>query len=484
MTKIFDGLRPFQIAELTIMMLMAVAIPLSWLAAQYCEVALAVCAVLKVIFDQKFQFNDKQMKFKWVYVVFALTWLAYFIGMIHTQNQSVGWAQVSKKLGFLVFPLVFLISDMSYLTKDRVRTIFYCFTISILVYFLANFSWAIYDVIFRDYAVKRLFDNKLLKIYYVHHTYMSMYATLAMVFCFVEIIEKQKMKAFNIIAIVLLVVFVFLLNSRAGQLCLILVIIALWVWMTFVKQMKKAGIISSVVAVVFFAVVCMVAPSVFSRLSYTLKNIISEDSTDRRIVQLKAGNAVIKENWLFGVGSGDRSDEILASYINYRNVLVEKIVPIKGASEADFEQGRKELLKKIMQITADDTWNEPNEDMFVFIKEKSAYYKCDAESVRNVAAEYIFTENAIFHELNTHNQFTDTIISVGILGLLLMLGYFIIPLVLGIVNKRFDIVYFAFLLIIGFNALFESLFEAQKGIIFFCFFNVLLFEHVFVRENK
>ena len=35
--------------------------------------------------------------------------------------------------------------------------------------------------------------------------------------------------------------------------------------------------------------------------------------------------------------------------------------------------------------------------------------------------------------------------------------------------------YFSFLLMIGFNMLFESVFEVQMGIIFFCFFNSLLF---------
>ncbi|MBR4136770.1 MAG: hypothetical protein IKU05_00005, partial [Bacteroidales bacterium] len=67
-------------------------------------------------------------------------------------------------------------------------------------------------------------------------------------------------------------------------------------------------------------------------------------------------------------------------------------------------------------------------------------------------------------------------------GLLLLLAYFVIPLVLWIKTKTFDMLYFSFLMMIGFNALFESVFEVQLGIIFFCFFNSLLFTLSFRPE--
>ena len=67
MNDIFKGLRPFQTAELLIMMLLAFAIPFSWLAAQYLEIALLLCAILKLVIDQKFKMNESQLKFKWAY---------------------------------------------------------------------------------------------------------------------------------------------------------------------------------------------------------------------------------------------------------------------------------------------------------------------------------------------------------------------------------------------------------------------------------
>ena len=486
MLKIFEGLKPYQKAEFLIMLFLAFAIPFSWLVAQYCEVALLVCAVLKVVFYQKCKPNERQLRFKWAYIIFALTWAIYFIGMIYTKNQSEGWAQVSKKLGFLIFPMIFLFSDMSYLTKDRVRAIFYCLVVSVLVFFLIQFGWALYDVIIKRVDTSRLFDVELMRIVYVHHSYMSMYAAVAMVFCAVELVEQKKMrtKILNAIAVLLLIVFVFLLDSRAGLLFMLLEIITLWVWITFVKKQKRFGMISLGALVLILAMVGFAVPNVYSRLAVTIKNLTSENRTDRRLVQLKGSLSAFEDNWLIGVGSGDRSDEILASYLRYRDKLVDEIIPMKGVDTHEFEEGRDQLLQKIMELTDYDTWNESNDETVRFIKEKSEDYKCDGASVDKVYVEYIYTSNAIYHELNTHNQFVDTMISVGIIGLLLMMAYFVVPLVLWIKTRRFDILFFLFLFAIGFNAMFESVFETQKGIIFFCFFNVLLFNTSFINDIK
>ena len=214
MKKIFDGLRPFQKAELLIMMLLAFAIPFSWLAAQYCEVALLLCAVLKFIFDQKCQLNENQKRFKWAYIIFAMTWVIYLVGMIYTDNQSFGWMQVSKKLGFLIFPMIFLFSDMSYITKQRLKAIGNTLILGCILFFFMNLVYAVYDVIFNGETTARFFDQELMKWYYVHHSYLSMYASLGLMFCFMGIFEntERKVKIINILAYIILVVFIILVS--------------------------------------------------------------------------------------------------------------------------------------------------------------------------------------------------------------------------------------------------------------------------------
>jgi O-antigen ligase len=471
MKKIFEGLRPFQKAELLIMMLLAFAIPFSWLAAQYCEVALLVCAVFKVIFDQKFKFNKDQMKYKWAYIIFAMTWLMYLIGMLYTENQSVGWAQVSKKLGFLIFPMIFLFSDMSYMTKQRLKAIGNALVLGCILFFFMNFFYALFDDIFKDATIDRFFDQELMTpLYYVHHSYLSMYASLGLMFCFMEIFGNvnRKAKTINIIAYIILVVFIILVRSRAGLIWMVLTFVLQWIWLTFIMKKKKVGLIMGGVFVLAVAGACIVFPQSVARITETIRNIASEHSSDHRLVQFKGYKSVLDENWLFGVGTGDRTEETQASYHRYKDNLDAILGP--------------EMVVAIDEAI-DNQWYEPDESMRQDMMVKAVEYGVAPEVISTHLVEYQFIRFAIDNEINAHNMFFETMISVGIIGVLLLLAYFIIPLVLWIKTKSFDMLYCSFLLMIGFNALFESIFEVQLGIIFFCFFNSLLFREDFISEN-
>lgn len=102
----------------------------------------------------------------------------------------------------------------------------------------------------------------------------------------------------------------------------------------------------------------------------------------------------------------------------------------------------------------------------------------------DVLIKYYEDNNLECGELNSHNQFIDTTISIGILGLLLLLGYFILPIILFVKGKRWDIVMLLFLFSIAFNAVFEAVFESQTGILYFNFIFCLLFYDRFVVCNS
>ncbi len=462
MKKAFEGLRPFQKAEFLIMMLLAFAMPFSWLAAQYCEAALLICAVLKFVFDQKCKINEQQLKFKWAYIIFALTWLIYLVGMIHTDNQSVGWVQVSKKLGFLIFPMIFLFSDMSYINKRRLKAIGNALVLGCILFFLMNFLYALYDVVFNGNTVTRFFDQELMKWYYVHHSYLSMYASLGLMFCFMGIFEDggRKTKIVSLIAYIMLVVFIILVRSRAGLIWLVLTFVLQWIWLTFIMKKKKTGLITGIVFLFGVAGAVIAFPQSVERITDTVKNITSEHSSDHRLVQFKGYKSALKDNWLFGVGTGDRTDETMASYYRYKAEITEKITPEMAA---------------IIDDVIDNQWYEPDESMRRNMMNEAVKHGVDPEVVSTYLVEYQFIRYAIDRETNAHNMFFEVVLSVGVIGLILLLAYFVVPLVLWMKKKRFDMLYCSFLLMTGFNALFESVFEVQLGIIFFCFFNSLLF---------
>ncbi|MDZ4752701.1 MAG: O-antigen ligase family protein [Flavobacteriales bacterium] len=79
--------------------------------------------------------------------------------------------------------------------------------------------------------------------------------------------------------------------------------------------------------------------------------------------------------------------------------------------------------------------------------------------------------------LNCHNQFLQVTSEHGWPALLLLVASMAMMLIRSI--KRKEWIFMAFLLICGFNFLFESFLEVQAGIVFFCFFSL-----VFLNTNE
>lgn len=469
MEGIFKDLKPFEKAEYIIMLMLAAAIPLHWFAAQVGEAALLVCAAAKIVFEQKFQLNREQLKYKWVYIIYALTWLIYLIGMLYTENQWFGWIQVSKKLGFLIFPTIFLFSDMSYLTKKRVTAIGYALIAGCLLFFFIQLSLAFYDLIFNGCTSDRFFDEELMKVIPVQHSYMSMYACLCLMFCFVEFFENKSRKAkiINLLAYFTFVVMIILLSSRAGLIWMVMTFIIQWAWLTFIMKKRVLGIIVGCLFVVMIIGSWLLFPQSAERIKLTIMKLTTENQSDHRLTQFKGYKEVIDENWLFGVGTGDRCDEMEISYMRYKEEIIEKIGP-EVAGEID------KYIKK--------EWYEPWETMRENIMKKAEEYGRDPDMVNSYIIDYMYICYAIDKETNAHNMFIETLISVGVVGVMLLLAYFVLPIVLWIRQKRFDIFFFTFLMMVFFNAMFESVFERQLGIIFFCFFNSLMFYMSFISK--
>src|SRR5690606_27244519 len=76
-------------------------------------------------------------------------------------------------------------------------------------------------------------------------------------------------------------------------------------------------------------------------------------------------------------------------------------------------------------------------------------------------------------ELNAHNQFLQIALATGILGLLVLMIMIFYPLYNAIKNKY--IIYMVFLGLIIINFLTEAMLETLAGVVFFAFFNTMLY---------
>jgi len=91
-------------------------------------------------------------------------------------------------------------------------------------------------------------------------------------------------------------------------------------------------------------------------------------------------------------------------------------------------------------------------------------------------------QEGITYNLNAHNQFFQTLATLGIPGIISLLLLFSIPIVQAI--KKGNITFFAFLTMIIINCFTESVFEKQAGVLFFCFFFIFLQQTKFYSLNK
>lgn len=79
-------------------------------------------------------------------------------------------------------------------------------------------------------------------------------------------------------------------------------------------------------------------------------------------------------------------------------------------------------------------------------------------------------------QLNAHNQFLQTAVAIGILGMISLLFVFFIPMFYSIVQRDFSML--GFLILTFVNAFVEGILEAQAGVVFFAFFYALLLRNV------
>ena len=81
---------------------------------------------------------------------------------------------------------------------------------------------------------------------------------------------------------------------------------------------------------------------------------------------------------------------------------------------------------------------------------------------------------------NSHNQFLNTWVAVGIVGLLAFVMILVLSVRQAVRNRSF--LYFVFIMIVVGNCMTEAILEKQTGLVFFVFFNTYLY--CFVAENR
>jgi O-antigen ligase len=347
--------------------------------------------------------------------VFLLLFLycLYVAGMFYTINYSHGLKDLETKLSLLVFPLIF--STVRFPKADRTRILLFflagCFTA--MAYNIINSAYNFYT----EYSVRGSF-NYTNFLYFnlsqiIHPSYLALYFCLA-VSIIIDWIQNQYVKLSKYLlyfALLCLIIFIFMLSSKAGILTLITVLtyyLVIFLKKVAIKNLKIKQLLIPAAFIIFSVIMYLfLVPGATKRLEinprlFTTENVIAkdtEDSSELRVLIWQNAVEIIENNLWFGIGTGDVRDALMRKY----------------------------------------------EDKHI--------------------------KRAIMFQLNAHNQFLQTWIAVGIPGLIALLIWLFLLIKNGLLERDHNQIIFGIILFINF--LFESMLETQAGVIFISFFTCL-----------
>lgn len=354
----------------------------------------------------------------------------YIIGMLYSTNLSAGGKTLETKMSLFIFPVIY--AAYINVTKEKLNYYLKIFVYGCVTYALICLLYATYAY-FKplqiDLGNGYTFNFGANYFYYTylsmffHPSYTAMYSVFALTIVIVGL-QKQiiQFNWKNAIAIILLTIFILLLSSKAGWITLFL--LCLYAFYLLISQKK-------IIETLYFIVPITLAFLVF--------NVFYTPLVSQRLPDVKEiATVVAKQN--------DNNETVTTS----KDGNATRILIWKASAELFVDNF----------LIGTGTGDSKDELLKIY-------------HAKEMTTEY---EN----KLNAHNQFLTTAISLGIIGLFIMLFTFILPFYLSISDKNYLIS--AFLILVSFNLLFESMHEKQAGIIFYVFFNTLLCS-TFVKNN-
>lgn len=347
-------------------------------------------------------------------ILFSSLFLIFIFSLVYTKDIQRGIKFIIRLLPTVLFPAIFLFNQKNSINNDRFNKItsVYCGAILVMLIYL---NIALFDELYNS-TVKFWDFRQLIEIKTkVHGTYLAMWIGFA-VFILLYKIKNEIMsskKYFTVFLMLIIVAYFFYWQYVIGSRMPFLATIIVCFFCLFknIKQMLLAAIL-----LVFLSVML----------------VLKVDRIGERFGKLK--------NYNFSFPEGKYED-------NYPNISNEQIR--NGIYFCSYETLKKEPLL--------------------------GFGAGDVDAQLQSCYDYTFTNTDTYKvtNYNSHNEYLNIILSAGIIGLILFLlsnFYFI--------KKAFSRksgIYISFISFIFLNFCFENILSRHDGVVFFSFFNSLLF---------
>lgn len=244
--------------------------------------------------------------------LFISLFLMYVVGLTYG-DLKLGLFEVEKRLSLLIFPIVLGTSPQ--ISSKQFKNILFGFAISSIAISMACLVNTFYTNYTKGISFNlndRFFFTNLTENYGFHPSYFSTYLVFSIFIILLVGFQNDKVSKFVelllALAIIYLVIFIFLLASRIGLISLLILSVCASLFCFYKKRRFLYGILITFILGIFL----LFSMQFFTEINLKFKGLIhlgSENSeysgSGIRLDLWQNTLVIIKENLLFGVGTGD-----------------------------------------------------------------------------------------------------------------------------------------------------------------------------------
>lgn len=338
---------------------------------------------------------------------FVLYYALLVIGLFWTNNLLFALSKLENKMSFVLMPLLLYFTVRKWGNSEWKKLLVYALLFTLVMYELLAF-WRFSGQTENSWHFEFLSSRFSI---FMHRSYFACYLVIGIIILFENI--RLSFSWLSVLIILFFCFGVLQTESKAGIVSLFMVILFQFFSFLRSKNKKSVWIIATLTLFMFSAVLITNNPiktrframwSAIEHIQTTNNNSIESNSA--RIIMWNTSIDVWKDNFLFGVGTGDYDDELTNLNIKYNN--------------------------------------------------------------QGVAKE----------RLNSHNQFLNIAVQLGVLGLVVLLMIFY-SCYYSSEKKLWQIL---ILVVFFINLLVESFLETQAGIVLFCTLLLLFFSRNSTEE--
>jgi len=249
------------------------------------------------------------------FTLFLLFFLLNFLSIFYSQNKTFAFVKIeSYVLFFMISPLFFTLNPQK-MTRKRIEILLYSFMISMALVILVNYAIS-YNFFLETHRSYQFFYKYLS--HFMHPSYQALYACVALLLSFYFITQRKKPLLFAFFSLFLLL-YIFMLQSKAGIFAAILLLI--FVGLYWINRKKIRYLFSALFIAIFLFIPVFLLKNIdikINRVTTFIESLKREKDSDqnrdvRFLIWQNAWNVAI-ENLPFGVGIGDVHDKLNRAY--------------------------------------------------------------------------------------------------------------------------------------------------------------------------